>query len=268
MPVSTFEWTGTHLDLLSSSESLQAASRDLPEGVYTTFRTYGGRRVLRLSEHLARLEESAELRGMPGALDAARARRTLGAALDATSHPESRLRLTFCPPRLLVSVEPFTPLPPARDEEGAACVSAPIRRDNPRAKDTRFIATAQAAYASLPPGVEEALMLDETGAVLEGLSSNFFAVRDGRLWTEEARVLAGVTRKVVLELAMQVLPVERTAVALDPRVSECFITSVSREVLPVVRIDARPVGEGRPGPVTRTIAREFQALVAREAEPP
>jgi len=163
-------------------------------------------------------------------------------------------------------VEPFVALPRALYDKGADCVTVRLRRANPRAKDTRFGATARAAYADLPPDVEEALMLDETGAILEGLSSNFFAVKNGRLRTEEKRVLAGVTRQVVLEVAARVLPVDRTAVALDHELNECFITSVSREVLPVVRIDGRPVGEGRPGPVTREIAREFEALVEREAE--
>lgn len=109
-------------------------------------------------------------------------------------------------------------------------------------------------------------MLDETGAVLEGLSSNFFALRNGRLWTEEAHVLLGVTRSLVLEVAAQIVPVESRAIPVDQTVSECFITSVSREVLPVVRIDGRPVGGFRPGPVTREIARRFSALVSAEAE--
>jgi branched-chain amino acid aminotransferase len=188
------------------------------------------------------------------------------ASLDATRFPESRLRITFSPPRLFLSVEPFTPLPRRLYEEGASCVTVPVHRDNPHAKDTRFIATASDAYAHLPTGVEEGLMVAENGAVLEGLSSNFFAVRDGRLWTEEKRVLPGVTRALVLELAEGVLPVERTAVILDDTIRECFITSASREVLPVVRVHGRSIGDGRPGPVTQEIARRFAALVAREAE--
>jgi branched-chain amino acid aminotransferase len=193
-------------------------------------------------------------------------REAVRAALDATGFPESRIRLTLASPRLLVTVEPFVPLPVQAYSEGVACVSLPLRRENPHAKDTRFIAAAAAAYAGLPPGVEEGLMLDETGAVLEGLSSNFFAVCSGRLHTEEERILHGVTRSLVLEVAAEVLPVERRAPHLGAGVSECFLTSVSREVLPVVKVDGRPVGDGRPGPVTREIARRFAALVEAEAE--
>ena len=69
-------------------------------------------------------------------------------------------------------------------------------------------------------------------------------------------MLMGVTRSLVLEVAAAVVPVERQAIPIDESVQECFITSVSREVLPVVRIDGRLVGDGPPGPVTlRDLAR-------------
>jgi len=266
MRAATFEAKGDGLVPWAEHGSLKAASTALPHGAYTTFRSYAGRKLLRLDQHTRRLEESATLEGEPGHLDAGRVRAAVARALDATHHPESRFRLTFAPPRLFVSVEPFVPLPSRLYQEGARCVTVPVRRQNPHAKDTRFIATASAAYESLPAGVEEGLMLDEEEAVLEGLSSNFFAVREGRLFTEEQRVLLGVTRALVLEVAASVLPIERHPVRLDAAVAECFITSVSREVLPVVEIDGRPLGDGRPGPVTREIALRFAALVEQEAE--
>jgi branched-chain amino acid aminotransferase len=266
MGVKTFETTNRGLSLVGEHPSLKDASRSLPDGVYTTFRTYDRRKVVRLSQHVNRLSESASLKGTPADLAVRVVREAVCGALDSTGHPESRIRITFAPPRLFVTVEPFIPLPLRLYDEGAACVTVPVKRDNPHAKDTRFIATASTAYADLPPGVEEGLMVADDGVVLEGLSSNFFAIRDGRVWTEEQRVLAGVTRALVLEVAEGVLPVKRTGIALDDAVQECFITSVSREVLPVVRVDERTVGDGRPGPVTREIARRFADLVEREAE--
>jgi branched-chain amino acid aminotransferase len=267
MAVTSFEWTGRGLAVISHHHTFAAGSAALPEGAYTTFRTYRGRRIVRLPQHVGRLKESADLRGTPGDLKLADVKAAVRAALDATRHDESRFRLTFAPPRLFVGVEPFHPPPARAQEEGVSCVTVPERRENPHAKDTRFIATATAAYAALPAGIEEGLMLAEDGVVLEGLSSNFFAVRGSRLWTEEERVLHGVTRALVLEVAATVLPVERTGISLDPWVTECFITSVSREVMPVVRVDGRLVGDGRPGPVTREIATRFAALVERDAEP-
>ena len=266
--VLTFEAGPTGLLPLGRHESLAAASSALPAGAYTSLRTYGGRGVLRLDAHFRRLEESTALQGRSGAVDAATARRAIAGALDETRHDESRLRLTFAPPRLFVAVEPFTPLPARLYAKGVACVTLAIRRDNPHSKDTRFIATAQQAYARLPEGIEEGLLVADDGALLEGLSSNFFAISGGEMRTEEERVLAGVTRSLVLEVAERLLPVRRTAV-LEGELSlvdEAFITSVSREVLPVVRVDGRALGDGRVGPKTRVILEAFAALVERERE--
>jgi branched-subunit amino acid aminotransferase/4-amino-4-deoxychorismate lyase len=120
---------------------------------------------------------------------------------------------------------------------------------------------------------------------LEGLSSNFFAVLPSprasdatplplgegsrTLHTEEARVLIGVTRSLVLEVAQPVLPISTQAIALTelPLVSECFITSVSREILPVVQIDAVTIGDAKPGPITQTLMHRFAEMVRREAQP-
>lgn len=267
--IPTYEAEAAGLRLVGRHVSLAASSADLPAGAYTTLRTYGGRGLVRLDQHLRRLEESTALQGQAGTIDSSAARRAVTLALDATANPESRLRLTFAPPRLFVAVEPFTPLPPRLYEQGVACVTLDVRRQNPHSKDTRFIAAAQAAYSRLPAGVEEGLLVGKGGALLEGLSSNFFAVVGGVLRTEEERALIGVTRSLVLEVAEDIVPVERRAVRIDdlPRVDEAFLTSVSREVLPVARIDGRPVGDGRVGPSTLAVMGAFAALVQREAEP-
>jgi branched-chain amino acid aminotransferase len=267
--VSTYEAGTSGLRLLGRQPSLAASAAELPEGAYTTLRTYGGRGVVRLGQHLRRLEESVALQGRPGTIDPPLARRAVAAALDAAGHPESRLRLTFSPPRLFVAIEAYGLLPERLYAEGVSCVTLDVRRQNPHAKDTRFIATAQGAYGRLPAGVEEGLLLGEDGAILEGLSSNFFAVLGGVLRTEEDRVLLGVTRSLVLEVAEGLMPVDRRAVGIGdlPRLAESFVTSVSREVLPVVRIDGRPVGAGRVGPSTLAVMGAFADLVQREAEP-
>lgn len=255
--------------------ALDGGLTELPEalsldGVYTTFRTYGGARVLRPGQHLARLRESAALRGLPTDLDFGRFERAVARAIAAAALPEARLRVTFAPPRLVVAVEPFLPLAEALYETGVDCACVPARRGNPRAKDTRFLDEAAAAHAALPAGAHEGLMFDTgDGALLEGLSSNFFAVLDGQLCSEHERVLAGVTRAIVLELAAGLLPVRLQAVRRDqlPRLQEAFLTSVSRGVLPIARIDGRPVGDGRPGPVARALRARLGALVEREARP-
>ncbi len=264
----TFELVAGGLAELGSTATPVQASAALPPGAYSTLRTYARTRVLRLEDHVRRLRESARLQGRAGELATDSVRSALAAALASAGHPESRVRLTWAPPRLFVSVEPFTPLPEALYREGAWCVTVPVRRDNPHAKDTRFIGTAADAYAHLPAGAHEGLMVAEDGAILEGLSSNLFAVKEGALHTEEERVLPGLTRSMVLEVAEGLLPRAPGALRLEelPLASECFLTSASRGVLPVVRIDTTTIGDGRPGPLTREIRERYERRVEAEAE--
>ena len=267
--VRTFEVTpdglGTELVFATPAEAASA----LPRGAYTTLRTYGGDHIWRLDHHVHRLQESIALQGGLGdALDPAALRRALAGARRRTGYPESRFRVTFAPPRLFVSVEPFVPLPESDYRDGVRCVTVALERHNPHAKDTGFLAAAQDAYRVLPEGAHEGLLLGADGVLLEGLSSNFFAVRSGLLWTEEERVLPGLTRALVLELASGLLPrgprgVRREELA---EAQEAFLTSASRGILPVVRVDETAVGDGRPGPLSPELRRRFDERVAREAE--
>lgn len=263
----TFEALEEGVRVSVSGESLSAASVGLPAGAYTTLRTYQGDRVLRLPQHVARLNDSAALLDTPGVLEAPRVRKALAASLQATGYAESRVRLTYSPPRLFVSVEALTPLPEPMYRQGVACTTIHLERRNPHAKDTRFISVAADAQRKLPPGIHEGLLVGDDGAILEGFSSNFFAVRNGVLHTEDKRVLLGVTRSVVLEVAASVLPISLTPPLLDEvsSLQDCFITSASREILPVVGIDGCTVAEGRPGRITSGLMRLFGELVEREA---
>jgi branched-chain amino acid aminotransferase len=167
-----------------------------------------------------------------------------------------------------VAVEPFTPPPGALYREGVRCAIVGARRAQPERKDTRFIAAAETEYQRLPAGVHEGLLVAPDGAILEGLSSNFFALRDGVLHTEGHRALPGITRSLVLDAASGLVRVEQEAVRVSdlPTVSECFITSASRGVLPVAQVDAVTIGRGRPGPITVELGCRFQARIDAEAE--
>lgn len=267
--VTIFRLSGARPAFFASAPSMAEASALLPHGTYTTLRTYdNGRRVLRLTHHLRRLLDTGTPAHGPR-IDEAKLRAGLAEAVKAAGAGEARLRLTYAPRGLFACVERLEPLPETLYRDGATCVSVPLRRAAPHVKDTRFIPTATSAYHDLPAGAHEGLMVAEDGTVLEGLTSNFFAVREGILHTEDERILPGITRGIVLELARGLLPRATGAVRLDqvPELSEAFLTSVSRGILPVVRIDGTPVGDGKPGAVTRELSHRLDALVEREAEP-
>lgn len=249
----------------------KADGERLPDGAYTTFRTYGQDRILLLYKHIQRLNESVRLQGQVADLSPNRVARGVQGAIATAAFPESRLRLTFAPPSLFIEVWPFEPLPQQLYESGVPCVTLPLRRTNPQAKDTRFQEAAVEAYARLPAGVHEGLMWDPAdGALLEGLSSNFFAVLSGELRTEGTRVLSGVTRSLVLDLAGELLPVRLEAVRRSdlPSVREAFLTSVSRGVLPVSSLDGESLGDGRPGPITRELMQRLADFAGRYATAP
>ena len=107
----TFRERAGTFERVSEDAAALEASRKLPRGAYTTLRTYGGRSVVRLAQHVSRLNETSALLRSDVAVSEANVRVALRKALAATQHPESRLRLTWAPPDLYVTVELFEPLP-------------------------------------------------------------------------------------------------------------------------------------------------------------
>jgi len=271
-------WSGTAyaitpLVLQGTPGTLDAVSLLLPAGAYTTLRTYRHSRAIRFHEHLDRLVDSAERARVAVSLPLPPLRAAVRDVVRQSPFPEARVRisldLTDTPGRLFVSLEQLQLLPAQAYETGVRTVSRALHRDNPQAKLTNFIATAAGYRAQLPHEINEMLMISAEGILLEGLSSNFFGISAGVLRSANEGVLLGITRSVVLDLA------RAAAIALDlrgvrlsdlPALDESFITSASRGVLPVVQIDDRTIGTGRPGALTRKLMRGFADWVERAAE--
>ncbi|HPH95970.1 MAG TPA: aminotransferase class IV [Anaerolineaceae bacterium] len=259
---------------LQNLTNLDEVTRRLPQGAYTTFRTYEGNGVLRFKDHLARLSETAELMGKPMRIMENRVRNGLGAFFKLNNGGEDfRIRLTLDlsqnPGALFLSSEPLECLPDSFYENGVKVITSSLHRENPRAKATQFIEKAMDEKKSLPEGVNEAIMVDEDGFLLEGLSSNFFAVLRDAVWTANDRVLSGITRRIVLEevdkagIQLHLTPVQKKDL---PGCTEAFITSTSRAVLPVVEIDDLMIGNKKPGPVTKLLLDRYQKRVRAELD--
>jgi branched-subunit amino acid aminotransferase/4-amino-4-deoxychorismate lyase len=112
-------------------------------------------------------------------------------------------------------------------------------------------------------------MYDRSGAILEGVSSSFFAVLDGQLRTAHSKVLEGISRGALLEMAPSVLPVTLLPIRVAdvPRVSEAMLTSASRGVVPIVQIGDVVIGKGKPGPLAGALRAAYDARVEQELEP-
>jgi len=155
-------------------------------------------------------------------------------------------------------------------QQGVMVITTPLQRSNPKAKLTGSIRRAEQVRSQMSPGMHEALMLGEDGRILEGLSSNFFAVKSGEAWTAEEGVLSGITRALVLqEIKRAGIPLRLSPVTIDelPFLDETFITSSSRAVLPVRQVDGLVIGGGSPGPLTQRIARLYHERISIELDP-
>ena len=177
--------------------------------------------------------------------------------------------LDACPtPTLVIIVKPF-PVPPEHTfTKGIKVSLVSIRRNHPEAlnpaiKSNNLLNNALAMQEALRHGADEALMLNQSGHVVECSQSNFFIVTGGRLRTAplDAGLLPGITREFVIELARDLsLGVDETAYtpADVNGADEAFITGTTREVTPVVAVDDRTIGTGAPGPIARQLLEEFR----------
>jgi branched-chain amino acid aminotransferase len=249
-----------------TADSLADAARYEPQdGVYTVTNTYNVFQVLRLNAHLDRLEDSARRMNIPLTLDRARLRAALRQMIEASGFGDVRFRITAPhqqPDHLILTIEPFHPQPPEVYEKGVACITLPdSARHNAAAKSTGWMHERE--RFALPPGIYTGLLLDKEENILEGTSSNFYAVLDGELRTAGIGILPGIAQQIVFEVAPPVLPLRKEAVNIHdlPQVNEAFITSSSRGIVPVVRIDDVVIGAGVPGEQTRALMAAYRARV-------
>ncbi len=254
------------------AQSLAQAVQYEPRGVYTVARTFHGDRALLLDSHLDRLEYSARLVDIPLSLNRARLRQALRSLLHEAAFPDAKFRVTIPrdhPDWMYLSIEQVQPVPEAILRDGAHLVTTPLVRENPAAKTTDWMMVRQPTAASLPDGVYEALLVDRDGYVLEGLSSNFYGVIAGVLHTAGTGVLEGITRRAIITISHDIVPVELTAVRTSdlPLLSEAMMTSSSRGVVPVTRIDGQPVGDGFVGPIVQALRERYNQWTDTHAEP-
>jgi branched-subunit amino acid aminotransferase/4-amino-4-deoxychorismate lyase len=252
---------------------------DLPVGVYTSLRTYEHDKFLHLADHLNRLEQSMALLGWDYKLDRTRLRHALQQVCDAYPGTNARVRIDILSQatggpevrsRELIGLFPFSPIPDELYEFGVrVAISRQLSRENPKAKLAEF-AQRRRPFLADAPDAYETLMLDQDGYVLEGTTSNFYAVKDGILWTAAEGVLEGVTRKIVLQMAQELaIPICLKPVHVDEigQLDECALSSSSRAIVPIVDIAGQTVADGRPGPLTGRLLVAYKAYVASAIAP-
>lgn len=261
------------------------------DGVYETMRAYQGR-VLQLTEHLARLERSASRIHLSLPCKVTRLAQLVRDSIVRNSIPDAYVRLTLsrgpgeigldpalCKSHTLVIIaKPFRPYPSSYYQDGVAAVVVRTLRNLPEAlppdvKSLNFLNNVLATIEAKAAGAHEGLMLNYRGELTEGTSSNVFLIHNGRLLTPalDCGLLDGITRRLVLDLAREHgLPCEEMHLVTTDlyTAQECFLTNTTQEILPVTMVDGRPVGDGRPGPLTQQLHALFRTRLDRFLDGP
>ena len=243
-----------------------------PAGIYTVSRTYDTTKTVLLDAHLDRLEESATLESIPFRLDRVRLREALRETLAAGGYENARFRITISRDsrnQILLAAESLKEVPIEILTNGAEVAAHCITRPNPRAKSNAWMGLRAEASKAFAEHIYEGIVCNSRGELLEGFSSNFYAVKNEKLWTAGENVLFGITRKIILDVTPELLPLHLHPVAIEdlPFLQEAFLSSSSRGVVPIVQIDNHVIGEGKPGPYTLEITRRYSSWVEENIEP-
>lgn len=253
------------------------------DGIFEGIRAYHGR-VFRLAEHLKRLYESAQSINLRIEIPVAEMQEVVLETLRRNNLSDAYIRLVVsrgkgdlgldpgnCPKSAIFCIADQIKLyPPSMYEQGLEVKTVAIRRNNPdslnpRIKSLNYLNNILAKIEARQAGVMEAIMLNQEGYVSECTGDNIFIYRNGVLLTPPiyAGVLEGVTRNAVLEIARKIGIETKEELFTRHDVytaDECFLTGTAAELIPVVKVDGRAIGNGQPGEVFKKLLDEFRAL--------
>ncbi|HET6383625.1 MAG TPA: branched-chain-amino-acid transaminase [Armatimonadota bacterium] len=259
------------------------------DGVFEGIRAYGGA-VFRLRQHIERLYRSAHtlLLSIPMSMD--EMANAVLATLRANDLSDAYIRVVVSrgegdlgldprkcsKPSIIIITDRIAVYPPEMYECGLELITLSTRRNSaqsldPNIKSLNYLNNILGKIECNRAGVHEGLMLNQEGFVTEATADNVFLVRRGELLTPplSAGILDGITRAAVLELAAaRSITVKEILFTLYEvyNSEECFLTGTGAEVIPVVKVDGRVIGDGQPGPVTRQLIGDFRKLVCSDGD--
>jgi len=257
------------------------------DGVFEGIRLYDGN-IFRLEEHLERLEYSARAILLPIPLNRAELSKATCETCRINGLKDAYIRLVvtrgvgdlglapwLCPkPSLFIIASGISLYPQEHYDNGLAIVTVPTRRIGPAAlpatvKSLNYLNNIMAKIEARQFGALEAIMLNEQGYVAECTADNVFIVHRGELITPSASqgALKGITRGAILDIARDLsIPLRETDLTRYDIwcADECFLTGTGAEVIPVVKLDGRVIGSGKPGALTQRILASFRQRVRIE----
>ena len=261
------------------------------DGIFEGIRAYGGR-IFKLEEHIDRLFDSGKAILLEIPMSKPDLIRAVSRTCWVNRVRDGYIRLVVTRgvgdlglnprncrrPTVFIIAGRIKLYPPAMYRRGLSVVTVPTLRMppaalNPAIKSLNYLNNVLAKIEANQAGVLEAIMLNAHGHVSECTGDNVFVVRGGQIFTPptSAGALCGITRQVVIQLAQEHLGVEvqeRNMTRYDLfTANECFLTGTGAEIIPVVKLDGRTIGDGRPGDITARLMRDFRDLTHHEGHP-
>lgn len=260
------------------------------DGVFEGIRAYNGR-VFKLREHVERLFYSAKAIMLNISMSADDICKAVIDTCKANGIHDGYIRLVVtrgagtlglspfkCPnPSIFVIADHIQLYPEKLYTEGMDLITVPTTRNhqnavNPAIKSLNYLNNILAKIEAINSGYEEAIMLNSQGFVAECTGDNIFIIKGESMMTPplEAGALYGITRQTAMDIAQSI-----GLVVTEPNISrydiynadECFLTGTAAEVMPVVKLDGRVIGDGNPGPFTKSIVEKYKELTMSSGEP-
>jgi branched-chain amino acid aminotransferase len=257
------------------------------DGVFEGIRSYN-RRVFKLNEHIDRLFESAQSIMLKISLTKEQLIKAVLLTLKANKLENAYIRLVVtrgvgdlgldprkCDqgPTIIIIADKIALYPEKLYRQGLVIVTVPTVRNlpealNPQIKSLNYLNNILAKIEAANAGCDEAIMLDSLGYVAECTGDNIFVVKNGHLYTPPQCMgtLRGITRDSILEIARKnkISAHEHVITRHEVYISdECFLTGTAAEVIPVVKVDGRVIGQGKPGKLTLSLMKKFKELTVK-----
>lgn len=254
------------------------------DGVFEGMRSYSGK-VFRMEQHLDRLWDSAKAIWLTIPMTKQAMADAVNDTLKLNGITDGYIRLVVTrgagslgldptktsDPQIIIITDHIQLYPKEMYENGLAIITASTIRNHsaalsPRIKSLNYLNNIMAKIEGLQAGCVEALMLNAKGEVAECTGDNIFLIKRGKLLTpsNDAGILEGITREAVIEIAQKAgievhqIPLTKHDVYVA---DEVFLTGSAAEIIPVIKVDSRIIGEGKPGPITKDLTNRFHQLI-------
>ena len=260
------------------------------DGVFEGIRIYNGR-IFRLHEHLHRLYDGAHAIYLEIPMAVEEMQQAVVETVRANELREGYIRLVVtrgpgdlgldprkcAKPTVFIIADDIALYPQRYYDEGLHVITCSTRRNSPEAldpsiKSLNYLNNIMGKIETIHAGVPEGIMLSSDGYVAECTGDNLFVVQHGRVLTPPVSVgnLAGITAAVAMELlrgmAVPVV-VENFRILTVYSADELFLTGTAAEIIPVVKVDGRQIGDGKPGPLTHQLHERYHELTQVEGTP-